>query len=189
MKNILAISGSTRKDSTNQHLIKAITGLTKERFTILHYDRIAMLPHFNPDQMDDAGTEVNDLRELIKQSDAILICTPEYAHGVPGSLKNAIDWTVGTSDFSGKLVMLLTASSDGKFGHSSLLETLRVIEAILPPDIQLLIPFAKTKIHRNGVIIDEQTLEYLKIALNKLDDILTEHNAEKQYPLNIPENL
>ena len=109
MKNILAISGSTRKDSTNQYLIKAITGLTKERFTILPYDRIAMLPHFNPDQMDDAGTEVNDLRELIRQSDAILICTPEYAHGVPGSLKNAIDWTVGTSDFSGKLVMLLTA--------------------------------------------------------------------------------
>jgi hypothetical protein len=68
------------------------------------------------------------------------------------------------------------------------LETLRVIEAILPPDIQLLIPFAKTKIDRNGVIIDEQTLEHLKFALNKLDGLLIEQNALKQLPLNIPEN-
>ena len=187
MKNILAILGSTRKDSTNQYLIKAIAGLTRETFTILQYDRIAMLPHFNPDQIHDAGAEVNDFRELIRQSDAILICTPEYAHGVPGSLKNAIDWTVGTSDFSGKLVMLLTAASDGKFGHSSLLETLRVLEAVLPPDIQLLIPFAKTKIHRNGVINDEETLEHLKIAFKKLDGILTTRNAQKQCPY-IPEN-
>jgi chromate reductase, NAD(P)H dehydrogenase (quinone) len=66
------------------------------------------------------------------QSDAILICTHEYAHSVPGSLKNAVDQTVGMSDFSGKIVMLITASSDGKFGHASLLETLLVIEAIIP---------------------------------------------------------
>jgi hypothetical protein len=51
-----------------------------------------------------------------------------------------------------------------------------------------LIPFAKTKIDRNGVIIDEQTLEHLKFALNKLDGLLIEQNALKQLPLNIPEN-
>jgi chromate reductase len=172
MKNILAISGSTRKDSTNYHLIKAIADLTKERFNIVAYDRISILPHFNPDLSDDAGTEINELRELIRESDAILICTPEYAHGVPGSLKNAIDWTVGTSDFSGKIVMLITASSDGKYGHAGLLETLRVIEAILPPDIQLLIPFAKTRIHHTGGITDSQTLAVVKASLDKLHDIL-----------------
>jgi NAD(P)H-dependent FMN reductase len=179
MKKILAISGSTRKDSTNEHLIKAIDELTGERFKILPYGRISTLPHFNPDLVDDAGTEVNEFRALIRESDAILICTPEYAHGVPGSLKNAIDWTVGSSDFSGKIVMLITASSEGKFGHSSLLETLRVIEAIVMPELQLLIPFAKTKIHRNSTIIDSQTLADVTIALNKLHDILTERHAEK----------
>ena len=180
MKKILAVSGSTRKDSTNQHLIKAIADMTKERFIILPYERISMLPHFSPDQVDDAGTEVNDFRKLIRQSDAILICTPEYAHGVPGSLKNAIDWTVGTSDFSGKIVMLITASTDGKFGHSSLLETLRVIEAIVPPEIQLLIPFANTKIHPNGGITDSQTMADVKVSLNKLHNMILEDYVEKR---------
>lgn len=178
MKKILAISGSTRKDSTNEHLIKAIAELTGERFKILPYRGISILPHFNPDLVEDAGIEVNEFRALIRESDAILICTPEYAHGVPGSLKNAIDWTVGSSDFSGKIVMLITASSEGKFGHLSLIETLRVIEAVVMPELQLLIPFAKTKIHRRG-IIDSQTLAEIKIALNKLHDILTEHRVEK----------
>ena len=62
-------------------------------------------------------------------ADGVIICTPEYAHGVPGSLKNAIDWTVGTGEFSGKPTMLITASTDGKNGHKALLETLKVIEA------------------------------------------------------------
>jgi chromate reductase len=174
MKKILAISGSTRKNSTNHHLIKAITEITRGRLVILPYEQISVLPHFNPDLSEEAGTEVNNFRDLIRQSDAILICTPEYAHGVPGSLKNAIDWTVGTSDFSGKIVMLMTASSAGKFGHLSLLETLRVIEAIVPPDLQLLIPFAKTKIHENGSITDSQTMAEVKASLNTLCDMLTE---------------
>ena len=172
MKKILAISGSTRKDSTNRHLINSIADIMKEDFTLLTYEKISLLPHFNSDDAFDAGSEVNDFRELIRQSDAILICTPEYAHGVPGSLKNAIDWTVGTDDFSGKIVMLITASTDGKSGHSSLLETLHVIGAILPPDIQLLIPFAKTKIQQNG-IKDAETITSVKVALNKLNKILS----------------
>jgi chromate reductase len=174
MKKILAISGSTRKDSTNQRLIKAITEITRGRLIILSYERISFLPHFNPDLSENAGTEVINFRNLIRQSDAVLICTPEYAHGVPGSLKNAIDWTVGTSDFSGKIVMLITASTEGKYGHLSLLETLRVIEAIVPPDLQLLLPFAKTKIHQNGSITDSQTLAEVRASLNKLYEILTE---------------
>jgi NAD(P)H-dependent FMN reductase len=145
MKKILAVSGSTRKDSTNEHLINAIAEITREWFKIQPYLSISALPHFSPDLVNDAGTEVNEFRALIRESDAIIICTPEYAHGVPGSLKNAVDWTIGSSDFSGKIVMLITASSEGKFGHLSLLETLRVIEAIVVPELQLLIPFAKTK--------------------------------------------
>jgi NAD(P)H-dependent FMN reductase len=159
-------------------LINAIADLAKQAFAFLPYDGLSLLPHFNPDQIDDAGADVYDFRELVRQSDAILICTPEYAHGVPGSLKNAIDWTVGTRDFSGKIVILITASSDGKFGHASLLETLRVIEAIVPSDIQILIPFAKTKINQKGQITDPQTLAELKVSLNRLENMLTEGNEK-----------
>ena len=75
--------------------------------------------------------------------------------------------------------MLITASSDGKFGHSSLLETLRVIEAIVPPDIQLLIPFAKTKIHKNAGITDSTTMADVNVSLNKLYNMLSEGYVEK----------
>ena len=78
--------------------------------------------------------------------------------------------------------MLITASSDGKFGHTSLLETLHVIEAIVPPDIQLLIPFAKTRIHQDGLITDSRTKADVKAALNKLYNMLSEDYAENNNP-------
>jgi len=177
MKKILAISGSTRDDSTNRHLINAIIALTLDKFVVIVYEGIAILPQFNPDRVDNAGTSVDQLRELIRQSDAILICTPEYAHGVPGSLKNAIDWTVATNDFSGKPIMLITASSDGHYGHRALLDTLRVIEAKNLEDLQILISFAKTKISRLHGITDLQTLAIVRDSLKKLYDILNENKT------------
>lgn len=75
--------------------------------------------------------------------------------------------------------MLITASLDGKFGHSGLLETLHVIEAVVPPDIQLLIPFAKTRIHQNGIITDSRTMADVKVALHKLYNMLSNGHAEK----------
>lgn len=99
-KKILAICGSTRTNSTNHHLIKAIAELSKDIFEIELYDRLAQLPQFNPDDdNENVSKEVLGFRHLLNKADGVIICTPEYAHGVPGSLKNAIDWTVGTSEF------------------------------------------------------------------------------------------
>lgn len=107
--NILAISGSTRKNSSNGNLIKAIAALTTDIFTIEIFEGINMLPHFNPD-LDygkvEEDLQVANFRRKVSAADAILICTPEYAVGVPGSLKNAIDWTVSTMNFSKKPVAL-----------------------------------------------------------------------------------
>jgi chromate reductase, NAD(P)H dehydrogenase (quinone) len=174
MKKIFAISGSTGEDSTNHHLIKAIIELSSENFSVALYEGIENLPAFNPDMVDNAGTAVNHFRELIREADAILICTPEYAHGVPGALKNAIDWTVATADFSGKPTMLITASSYGQYGHKALLDTLGVIEAKNLDELQLLISFAKTKISRQNGITDSQTLTDVGISLKKLYGILIE---------------
>jgi len=161
-KNIVAISGSTRPDSTNQHLIQAIAGLTTDLFKIVLYEGISTLPHFNPEQVDHAGELVDHFRQLLKEADGVLICTPEYAHGVPGSLKNAIDWVVGTGEFSHKPVLLITASTDGQYGHKALLETLRVLEAKNIDQLQLLIPFARTRINTDRQITDKQTLKEIQ---------------------------
>lgn len=164
-KKILAICGSTRSNSTNHRLIKAMSELSKDIFDIHLYDRLMHLRQFNPDdENENVSKEVLSFRHLLSTADGVIICTPEYAHGVPGSLKNAIDWTVGTSGFSQKPTMLITASTDGKFGHQSLLETLNVIEAKNTQDLQLLISFASTKVNKENKISDITTLNEIKTA-------------------------
>lgn len=169
-KKILAISGSTRESSTNHRLINAISEISKEIFDIQLYKGIAFLPHFNPDNdQENVDKEITHFRELLKVSDGVIICTPEYAHGVPGTLKNAIDWTVGTNDFFHKPTLLITASTDGKYGHHALLETLRVIEAENIDELQLLISFAATKITHETKIIDEDLLSEIKKLIADLN--------------------
>jgi NAD(P)H-dependent FMN reductase len=156
-KKILAISGSTRQNSSNVNLLKAIAILFEDNIELEIFEGIAALPHFNPDDTDKTIPEVIRFRQLISNADGVIICTPEYAHGVPGSLKNAIDWTVSTNEFSHKPTALITASTDGRAGHAALLETLRTIEAGNIDQLQLLIQFVRTKI--NGTTIsDGQTL-------------------------------
>ncbi|ALL08102.1 hypothetical protein AQ505_23045 [Pedobacter sp. PACM 27299] len=169
--NILAISGSTRKNSSNGNLIKAIAALTTDIFTIEIFEGIDMLPHFNPD-LDygkvEEDLQVANFRRKISAADAILICTPEYAVGVPGSLKNAIDWTVSTMNFSKKPVALITASTAGSRGHQSLLGTLLIIESSITTDTQVLISSIQTKINSSLEITDRETLNLINKLINSL---------------------
>jgi chromate reductase, NAD(P)H dehydrogenase (quinone) len=174
IKKILAISGSTRKTSTNLNLLRAIALLYKNEIKLAIFESIATLPQFNPDDTDAPIPEVMQLRKGIRDADAVIICTPEYAHGVPGALKNVIDWTVSTNEFSHKPTALITASTDGRFGHAALLETLRTIEAGHVDQLNLLIPFAKTKIGGDNIIKDASTLAAIK---QLIDDLLQKIDA------------
>lgn len=174
-KKILAIPGSVREHSTHKSFILAMAGLSKESLHIDLYDGIGGLPAFNPD-IDEANTptSVTEFRNKLKAADGIIICTPEYAHGVPGVLKNAIDWTVGSGEFYQKPTLLVTASTDGRFGHQAMLEILRVIAAKRIDELQLLVPFIKTKINSDGIITDELTMQALKEVLAKYILVLHE---------------
>ena len=181
---ILAISGSTRKASSNLNLIKAIAGLTSEVFTVTIFDGLSELPHFNPDlDNENVPQQVTDFRQQLRNADGILICSPEYAIGVPGSLKNAIDWTISTMEFSQKPVALITASLSGEKAHSSLLGTLLIIEAKMTADTQLLISYVQTKVNSDYKVIDNETL----ISINKLTKSLREIiRNEKEELLSAP---
>jgi NAD(P)H-dependent FMN reductase len=183
-KKILAISGSTREASTNLSLIKAIAGLSLDDFDLIVFKGLSELPHFNPDlDTESAPHQVTDFRKQLNEADGVLICTPEYAVGVPGTLKNAIDWTVSSMEFSQKPVALITASLSGEKAHLSLLGTLLIIEAKMTADTQLLIPFVKTKVNKEGEITDEQTLHSIKKLINSLREIISN---EKQELLSAP---
>jgi len=176
-KKILAISGSTRQNSSNGNLLRAIAMLFENELEMNIFEGIAALPHFNPDDTDKTIPEVMQFRQLISNADGVIICTPEYAHGVPGSLKNAIDWTVSTNEFSHKPTALITASTDGRAGHAALLETLRTIEAENVDNIQLLISFVRTKITADNTISDEPTLAAIKKIIQDLLKTIEEVTA------------
>jgi chromate reductase, NAD(P)H dehydrogenase (quinone) len=179
-KKVIAISGSTRHHSTNHELIQAIRYLFKEELDIQLSNSIAELPHFNPDfDTDSSPQSVARFRQQLNEADGILICTPEYAMGVPGTLKNAIDWTVSSCEFSHKPTALITASSSGQKGHRSLMETLKVIEAAIPEDSQLVISYVKTKV-KEAQIVDAATLDQVKQIIHSLIHVMDQQANRKQ---------
>lgn len=172
-KNILAINGSTRADSSNLNLMNAIAEISTDYFNITILKGLDQLPQFNPDLDNDTPPEaIAEYRKAIRLADGVLICTPEYAMGVPGTLKNAIDWTVLTMEFSKKPVALITASSLGEKAHESLLGTLRIIEANVTEETQLLISYIKTKVSKDSKITDPETKEKVEKLLKAFAELV-----------------
>lgn len=171
---ILAISGSTRKNSSNLYLIKAIAALASETFAVSIFEGLADIPHFNPDlDNEEVPQQVANFRRQLREADGILICTPEYAMGVPGTLKNAIDWSVSSMEFSKKPVAFITASLSGEKAQQSLLGTLQIIEAQITADTQLIIPFVKTKVNENCTITDLETLNQVNQLIQSLTKVIS----------------
>lgn len=149
--------------------------MAASRFSVEVFDGLLQVPPFNPDDdTDQPPPVIQDFRSKLKQADGILICTPEYAMGVPGTLKNAIDWTVSSMDFSNKPVALITASLSGQKAHASLLETLRVIESKITSATSLVVSFAKTKVSAEGSITDETTREAVTNLIEAFSQLMVE---------------
>jgi chromate reductase, NAD(P)H dehydrogenase (quinone) len=135
---IFSISGSLRSSSANTAILQTMKSVTPAGNEFIIYNQLGELPHFNPD-LDIEGripASVKELRGMIKRSHAIIISTPEYAHGIPGSLKNALDWLVSTNVLENKpTAILLGSTSEGNFAKDSLVETLKTMNANVIPDL------------------------------------------------------
>jgi chromate reductase len=160
MIKILGISGSLRPDSSNAVVLNIIRGLLPINIEFRSYNGIGQLPHF--DGSENPNGEVNMWRKAISGADGIIICTPEYAFGVPGSLKNALDWTVYTGDFVNKPLALITASSQGDKAHASFQQIFKALSADLTEKTSLLISFIRAKLDDGGNMKDEATFIALK---------------------------
>lgn len=172
-KKVLAICGSTKKTSLNLSLINALAEITKEQIRTEIFTGTDSLPHFNPELDNDTPPQaVVDFRNQLKEADGILICTPEYAMGVPGTLKNAIDWTVSSAEFYRKPVALVTASTLGHKGHQALMETLKIIGSNITDDTQLVISAIKTKVTYDNKIIDTETYSSVTKLMSAFEALL-----------------
>jgi len=142
---VLAVSGSLRAASSNTILLRAAALVAPEGVEVVVYGGVGGLPHFNPDldrALDDPllPGPVRALRAAVGAADALLVCSPEYAHGVPGSLKNALDWLVGGSEMPGKPVALVNASPHSVHAPAQLAETLRTMSVRVVEGSPFLVP-------------------------------------------------
>jgi chromate reductase, NAD(P)H dehydrogenase (quinone) len=170
---ILAICGSIRENSSNHAIIEEIARTIPSHVTFELYDEMASIPAF--DGREDEPESVKQYKNKIQEADGILICTPEYAFGVPGALKNSLDWTVSSVVFIDKPVALITASSVGDKAHEALQHTLTAISAKLRPETTLLIPFVRAKV-KEGKIVDDETKQAVDNVVNALLKELTDGN-------------
>jgi chromate reductase, NAD(P)H dehydrogenase (quinone) len=177
MIKILAISGSLRSSSSNTNILRALVNLAPENTTIEIYESIGNLPYFNPEI--DAERELISLqnwRNQLQQADAVIFCTPEYAHGVPGVLKNALDWIVSSGEFMHKPTAVISASPSpdgGEKANASLVQTLRMMMAEINEQSILCIPAISAKLNKSGEVIDLTTTESLHSLLDHLIQIIS----------------
>jgi NAD(P)H-dependent FMN reductase len=139
---ILAISGSLRAHSGNSILVRALVRLAPDGVEVVVWDGLARLPHFNPDDDGEGAVPppaVAELRDAVAAANALAISSPEYAHGVPGSLKNALDWLVSSPVVIDKPVAVINASPHSRFAHAQLIETLATMSARVIADASITI--------------------------------------------------
>src|SRR3954449_13002904 len=163
---VLAISGSLRAGSSNTSLLKAMAALAPETVHVELWCGLGDLPHFNPDlDGDDAPPAVADFRSRLIAADGVLISSPEYAHGVPGVLKNALDWVVGSGELVGKPVALINASPRSLFAHPQLTEILTVMSAELVAAASITLFVSGRGLDARGIAADPELAASLRRAL------------------------
>jgi len=165
---IVAISGSLRRASSNSALIAAAVRCTPPDVDVAVYDDLANIPPFNQDLDTDTPPDpVRRLRAALDACDALVISSPEYAHGVPGVLKNALDWVVASGELIDKPVALINASTRATHAWHALVEILTTMSARVIPEASITIPFDGSDMDEHG-IFPPRTSHSLRAALDAL---------------------
>jgi chromate reductase len=168
MVMILALSGSLRRGSSNTTVLRAAALLAPEGVTISMFEEIGNLPHFNPDLDGIEGSALLDFRRRLQDAHGVIISSPEYAHGVPGSLKNALDWIVGSGELVDKPIALINASPQSSYAFASLMETITVMSGRLVKDACVTLPFWDKGLDAAGVASHPEVAGILATALQNL---------------------
>ncbi|MDR6194610.1 NADPH-dependent FMN reductase [Siphonobacter sp. SORGH_AS_0500] len=170
MKNthqILAISGSLRAASVNNQILEKLSTQIPATITWNSYKELKQIPAFNPD-LQVLPESVERFRNQLLQADGILICTPEYVFGIPGSLKNLLDWTVGFSsgEWAEKPTALITASTSGEKAHESLQFILNVLGTQISEETSVLISNARKR--WNDAAVEQQLTSVLDTLIQHI---------------------
>lgn len=171
VRRLLTVCGSLRSGSSNAALLDAAARLVPAGVVVSAYLRIADLPAFNPDLEEgnaDLPAAAAHWRAALGAADAVLISSPEYAHGIPGALKNALDWAVGGSELVGKPVGLLSASAASRFAHPQLVEVLTTMSAVVVPEASVVLDIPRRGVDAESLSEDPVLAPALRAAVEAL---------------------
>jgi chromate reductase, NAD(P)H dehydrogenase (quinone) len=189
---ILGLAGSLRRASLHRGLVRAARELAPEGVAVEPYEKLGEIPFFNQDVEDEGDpAPVRDLKEKIRESDTVLIATPEYDYAIPGVLTTALDWALRSpSPLRHKPVGIVGTSPGGAGtarGQMVLRQILLHAPAYVVPEPQMLIPYAREKFDvETGDLTDEQTRERMRRFLDAIvewtERLATREPAEDRRP-------
>ena len=174
---ILAISGSLRRDSHNSALLRAAADLLPPEVELSRYEGLGAIPPFNEDDVPNRPAPAQAFWDAVAEVDGVLIATPEYNSSIPGVLKNALDWLsrpLEDSPLRNKPAAVIGAST-GMFGAVwSQAETRKVLGAIgaRVVDRELPVPTAHEQFHESGRLSDAELERELVVSLTELIDAI-----------------
>lgn len=149
---VLAISGSLRAASINSALLRAAARLAPTEVEVRVFRTVGDLPLFNPDLEAQLPRQVAMLHAEVSAADALLIASPEYAHGVTGTIKNVLDWLVSFEPFASKPVAVLNASPRAHHAEVALRETLKTMCAVIVEEASISIPLLGAHLTEDGMV-------------------------------------
>jgi len=164
-RTVLGLCGSLRAASINRAVLCAAVSVAPPGVRVELYPSLAGMPLFNPDLDSAALTPVARLRERIVGADAVLIASPEYAHGVSGVIKNALDWLVADETWVNKRVAVLNTAPRSQHAHAALCETLRTMSARLIESACVALPILGSGLDARGIASHAQHAASLRGVL------------------------
>jgi chromate reductase, NAD(P)H dehydrogenase (quinone) len=184
--NVVSICGSLRKGSYNRIVMNALQGYAPEGMRIIEAPSYAEFPLYNADIQNSSGfpAPVQTLAEAIRAADAVIFVSPEYNYGVPGPLKNAIDWVsrLPNQPFANKPIALISASA-GILGGGRMQYDLRrsmiFLDAWTMNKPEIFIGGVSQKIdEKTGQIKDEQAIGFIKQQLAAFAKFIVQHGGQ-----------
>ncbi len=170
--SILALSGSLRDGSTNTALLGAACLLASADVEIRLWNGQGTFPQFTPDLEASPPVLVHEFRSLIDRADGLIVACPEYAGGVPGAFKNALDWLVGGDTFINKKFALWNGSPRAHEAQKSLRLVLETMSGICVEEAELALPLIKQQVTAQSIAAHLEWGPQVKFALAKFVEAL-----------------
>jgi chromate reductase, NAD(P)H dehydrogenase (quinone) len=176
---LLAIPGSLREASSNRTLLRAAAALAPDDVTVLLSDHLATLPHFNPDLDGPAPpAAVARWRAAVGDAGGLLLSTPEYAHGLPGALKNGLDWLVSDPALLHKPIAIWNVSARGSYAQASLIEILRTMSTRIVEEAGVTLPLLDSPLELATLVETQALRAMLRDALDAFVRVIRQLTSE-----------